>query len=75
MINTGSRAWVPPVAGLADTPFWTNREAVETEEVPASLAVLGGGAVGVELAQVFRRFGAEVTVLEAGPYLMGPEEA
>ncbi len=75
VINIGSRASIPPVAGLADTPFWTNRDAVETEEVPASLAVLGGGAVGVELAQVFRRFGAEVTVLEAGPYLMGPEGA
>jgi pyruvate/2-oxoglutarate dehydrogenase complex dihydrolipoamide dehydrogenase (E3) component len=75
VINIGSRASVPPVAGLADTPFWTNRDAVETEEVPASLVVLGGGAVGVELAQVFRRFGAEVTVLESGPYLMGPEGA
>ncbi len=67
VVNIGTRASIPPVAGLADTPYWTNREAVETEEVPASLAVLGGGAIGVELAQVFRRFGAEVTVLEAGP--------
>ena len=74
VIGVGTRASVPPVAGLADTPYWTNREAVETEEVPTSLAVLGGGAIGVELAQVFRRFGAEVTVLEAGPRLVGPEE-
>ena len=74
VLNIGARAWIPPVAGLADTPYWTNREAVETEEVPGSLTVLGGGAIGVELAQVFRRFGAQVTVLEAGPSLVGPEE-
>ena len=67
VIEIGTRAWIPPVAGLADTPYWTNREAVETEEVPGSLTVLGGGAIGVELAQVFPRFGSEVTVLEAGP--------
>ncbi len=74
VLNIGTRAWIPPVAGLADTPYWTNREAIETEEVPTSLAVMGGGSVGVELAQVFRRFGAEVAVLEAGPWLVGPEE-
>jgi pyruvate/2-oxoglutarate dehydrogenase complex dihydrolipoamide dehydrogenase (E3) component len=62
------------VPGLADTPYWTNRGAIEAEDVPASLAVIGGGAIGVELAQVFRRFGSEVTVLEAGPHLVGPEE-
>jgi pyruvate/2-oxoglutarate dehydrogenase complex dihydrolipoamide dehydrogenase (E3) component len=74
VIGTGTSPWIPPVAGLADTPYWTNRGAIETEEVPATLAVLGGGAIGVELAQVFHRFGAEVTVLESGPYLVGPEE-
>jgi pyruvate/2-oxoglutarate dehydrogenase complex dihydrolipoamide dehydrogenase (E3) component len=74
VIGTGTRAWTPPVAGLADTPYWTNRGAVEAEEVPASLAVLGGGGIGVELAQVFRRFGSQVTVLELGEYLVGLEE-
>ncbi len=74
VINTGTRVWMPPVAGLVDTPYWTNREAIETETVPTSLAVLGGGAIGVELAQVFRRFGSDVTVIEAGPHLIGPEE-
>jgi pyruvate/2-oxoglutarate dehydrogenase complex dihydrolipoamide dehydrogenase (E3) component len=74
VIGIGSRAWAPPVAGLAGTPYWTNREAIETETVPGSLAVLGGGAIGVELAQVFRRFGSEVTVLEAAPHLVPPEE-
>ena len=74
VLATGARPWIPPVAGLADTPFWTNRDAIRTGEVPGSLAVLGGGAIGVELAQVFRRFGSEVTVIEAGPHLVGPEE-
>jgi pyruvate/2-oxoglutarate dehydrogenase complex dihydrolipoamide dehydrogenase (E3) component len=74
VLNIGTRASIPPVAGLADTPYWTNREAVETEEVPGSLVVLGGGAIGVELAQVFRRFGSDVTVLELGHQLVGPEE-
>jgi pyruvate/2-oxoglutarate dehydrogenase complex dihydrolipoamide dehydrogenase (E3) component len=74
VIATGTRAWVPPVAGLLDTPYWTNREAIETEKVPNSLVVLGGGAIGVELAQAFSRFGAMVTVVEVAPYLVGPEE-
>jgi pyruvate/2-oxoglutarate dehydrogenase complex dihydrolipoamide dehydrogenase (E3) component len=74
VINIGTRAWIPPVPGLSDTPYWTNREAIETEEVPASFGVIGGGAIGVELAQVFHRFGSKVTVLEAGPRLVGPEE-
>ena len=74
VLGVGARPWVPPVAGLSDTPFWTNREAIETEEVPRSLAVLGGGAIGAELAQVFSRFGSHATVLEAGSRLVGPEE-
>src|ERR1700736_1607028 len=74
VVNIGTRAWIPPVPGLSGTPYWTNREAIETEEVPASLGVIGGGGVGVELAQVFHRFGSRVTVLEAGPRLIAPEE-
>ncbi len=74
VLNTGTEPAIPPVRGLAGTPYWTNREAVETEEVPQSLIVLGGGAVGVELAQVFARFGAQVTVVEALPRLLPAEE-
>jgi pyruvate/2-oxoglutarate dehydrogenase complex dihydrolipoamide dehydrogenase (E3) component len=74
VISIGSRAWPPPVDGLADTPYWTNREAIETTEVPSSLGIIGGGAIGSELAQVFSRFGSEVTVLEAGPRLLAAEE-
>ncbi|GGK40133.1 pyridine nucleotide-disulfide oxidoreductase [Pilimelia terevasa] len=74
VLATGTRAAVPPVPGLAGTPFWTNREATHARDLPASLAVLGGGAVGVELAQAFARFGTEVTVYEAGPRLLAREE-
>lgn len=74
VIATGTSPSVPPIDGLRDTPFWTNREAVETKEVPGSLLVIGGGAVGLELAQVFARFGAQVTVLEAADRLLPPEE-
>lgn len=74
IVNPGTRPSIPPIDGLAATPYWTNRDAIETEVVPPSLAVLGGGAIGAELAQVFHRFGSSVTVLEAGPGLLGPEE-
>lgn len=74
VIATGSRPAVPPIPGLAGTPYWTNHEAIEAEQVPGSLLVLGGGAVGVELAQVFHRFGAGVTVVEAAGQLVPLEE-
>jgi pyruvate/2-oxoglutarate dehydrogenase complex dihydrolipoamide dehydrogenase (E3) component len=56
-VATGAAPTVPPIPGLADVPYWTNREAVETEQLPRSLAIIGGGAVGVEFAQVYARFG------------------
>jgi pyruvate/2-oxoglutarate dehydrogenase complex dihydrolipoamide dehydrogenase (E3) component len=74
VINTGTQPWAPPVPGLAEVAYWTNREAVKTTEVPSSLVVLGGGAIGVELGQVFARFGSVVTVVEAAPHLLPPEE-
>ncbi len=74
VVNTGTEPWVPPIPGLAEVPYWTNREAIEATEVPSSLIVLGGGAIGVELGQVFARFGAVVTVVEAAPHLLPPEE-
>ena len=74
VIATGTEPAVPPIPGLAGTPFWTNREAVKATEVPWSLIVLGGGAIGVELAQVFARFGARVTVVEALSQLVPLEE-
>jgi pyruvate/2-oxoglutarate dehydrogenase complex dihydrolipoamide dehydrogenase (E3) component len=74
VINTGTAPAVPPIPGLAGTPFWTNREAIEAERVPGSLVVLGGGAVGVELGQVFARFGSRVTVVEGTDRLLPMEE-
>jgi pyruvate/2-oxoglutarate dehydrogenase complex dihydrolipoamide dehydrogenase (E3) component len=64
VVATGSSPSVPPVDGLDDVNYWTNRDAVWAGEVPASLIVLGGGAVGVELAQFFHRIGAEVILVE-----------
>jgi pyruvate/2-oxoglutarate dehydrogenase complex dihydrolipoamide dehydrogenase (E3) component len=74
LVNTGTEPKVPPIPGLAATPYWTNREAIETEQVPQSLIVLGGGAIGTELAQMFARFGAQVTVVEALPRLLPADE-
>lgn len=74
VIATGTEPAIPPIPGLAGTPYWTNHEAIEAEALPGSLAVLGGGAVGLELAQVFARFGVEVTVVEAADRLLPLEE-
>ena len=74
LLATGTEPSVPPIRGLAGTPYWTNREAIETEQVPGSLIVLGSGAVGAELAQAFARFGAQVSVVEARPTLLPAEE-
>ncbi|MFC4904794.1 dihydrolipoyl dehydrogenase family protein [Kocuria oceani] len=63
VLATGSRPVVPPVPGLADAPFWGTREATAAREVPGSLAVLGGGVSGTELAQAFARLGSRVTVV------------
>jgi pyruvate/2-oxoglutarate dehydrogenase complex dihydrolipoamide dehydrogenase (E3) component len=70
----GTAPSVPPIPGLAGTPFWTNHEAIETERVPGSMVVLGGGAVGAELGQVFARFGSRVTVVEGAAHLLPQEE-
>jgi len=74
VLSVGAKASIPPIAGLADTPYWINRDAIETENVPASLAIVGGGPIAVELGQMFSRFGSSVTILERESQLMGPEE-
>jgi pyruvate/2-oxoglutarate dehydrogenase complex dihydrolipoamide dehydrogenase (E3) component len=74
VINTGTDPAIPPLSGLAGTPYWTNRDVVQAERVPESLIVLGGGAVGAEFTQVFARFGTAVTLVEALPRLVSFEE-
>ncbi len=71
VVATGSRPAIPPVAGLEGVDYWTNIEATSTHEVPESLAVMGGGPVGSELAQFFARMGSHVTIIEHGPRLLG----
>ena len=74
VIANGSTASIPPIPGLDGIEYWTNRQAAIPRELPISLAVLGGGAIGVELGQAFARFGSKVTVIEAGPRFLGLEE-
>ncbi len=74
VINTGTAPSAPPIDGLADTPYWTNRDAVRLTELPASVIVIGGGAIGCELAQVMALFGVRVTVVEVADRLVALEE-
>jgi pyruvate/2-oxoglutarate dehydrogenase complex dihydrolipoamide dehydrogenase (E3) component len=69
VLATGSDPIIPPVDGLADVDYWTNRDGTGLKAVPESVVVLGGGPVGVELAQALRRFGAEVTIVEGARLL------
>jgi pyruvate/2-oxoglutarate dehydrogenase complex dihydrolipoamide dehydrogenase (E3) component len=71
VVATGSRPAIPPVEGLDGVDYWTNVDATSTHDVPESLAVMGGGPVGAELAQFFSRLGSRVTVIEHGPRLLG----
>jgi pyruvate/2-oxoglutarate dehydrogenase complex dihydrolipoamide dehydrogenase (E3) component len=73
-LNVGTRATLPDVPGLVDAIPLTHVEALDLERVPEHLIVLGGGYVGLELAQAMRRFGSEVTVIERGPQLAGRED-
>lgn len=73
VLATGTEPAIPPIPGLADVPHWTNRDVVEAKELPTSLLVLGGGAIGVELAQALARFGTTVTVVEALERLLPAE--
>ena len=74
VLATGSVALVPPIDGLDQVAFWGNREATTAKEVPRHLVILGGGVVGVEMAQAWRSLGAEVTLIEGMPRLIPGEE-
>jgi len=73
-IATGTSPLLPPIPGLSDAQPWTNRDIFKIRVNPASLIVLGGGAIGLELAQAFSRFGSTVTVIEALDRILAPEE-
>ena len=75
VINVGSHAAIPDIPGLREAHPLTHIEALELDELPSHLIVLGGGYVGIEMAQAFRRFGSRVTVIEPGPQIMGREDA
>ena len=70
VVATGSSPVSPPVEGLEDIDVWTTADATSSHEVPASLIVIGGGVAGCELAQLYRRLGSEVTIVQRGDRLM-----
>jgi pyruvate/2-oxoglutarate dehydrogenase complex dihydrolipoamide dehydrogenase (E3) component len=75
VLATGTTAALPPIPGLAEVSPWTNRDATAVKSLPRRLVVLGGGAVGLEMAQAFKRLGSEqVSVIEAAPRLLAREE-
>jgi pyruvate/2-oxoglutarate dehydrogenase complex dihydrolipoamide dehydrogenase (E3) component len=74
VVATGTSALLPPIDGLRDAKPWTNREATTSKRVPERLVILGGGVVGVEMAQAYRSLGAQVTLIEAADRLIAREE-
>jgi pyruvate/2-oxoglutarate dehydrogenase complex dihydrolipoamide dehydrogenase (E3) component len=75
VVATGSSPAVPALDGLDRVDYWTSREAIWASSIPSSLIILGGGAVGVELAQFFRRMGSEVTLVEHNAHLLARVDA
>ncbi len=75
VVNVGSHAAVPDIPGLNEAHALTHIEALELDDLPPHLIVLGGGYTGIEMAQAYRRFGSRVTIIEPGPQIMGREDA
>ena len=75
IIATGSGPAMPPVEGLSDVPFWTNETVFSQRTLPERLIVLGGGPIGLELAQAFARLGSQVSIVEYMDEILGPEDA
>jgi pyruvate/2-oxoglutarate dehydrogenase complex dihydrolipoamide dehydrogenase (E3) component len=73
-INVGGRALIPPIPGLDQVPYFTNSSMMDVDFLPSHLIVLGGSYIGLEFAQVYRRFGSEVTVIELAPRLIARED-
>jgi pyruvate/2-oxoglutarate dehydrogenase complex dihydrolipoamide dehydrogenase (E3) component len=72
-LNTGTRALIPPLPGIADVPHLDNVSLLQLRELPRHLIIIGGSYIGLEMGQIFRRLGSEVTVIEAGPRITGHE--
>lgn len=73
-IDTGTKPFIPPIPGLIEVPFLDSTSIMELDEVPEHLLVIGGGYVGLEFAQMFRRFGSEVTIVQKGKQLLLQED-
>src|SRR6478609_73447 len=73
-VNVGGRAAVPPMPGIDEVPYLTNSDMMDIDVLPAHLIVIGGSYIGLEFAQMYRRFGSEVTVVERGPRLIHRED-
>src|SRR5579863_2404423 len=73
-INVGGRAAAPPLPGVDDTPYLTNSTLLDLDALPPHLVIVGGGYVGLEFGQIFRRFGSEVTIIEKAPRLIAAED-
>ena len=74
-INTGTHPFIPPIEGIAATPWLDSARLLDLAELPEHLVILGGGYIGVEFAQIYRRFGCRVTILQRGSQLMPREDA
>ncbi|MEJ1098214.1 MULTISPECIES: FAD-containing oxidoreductase [unclassified Pseudoxanthomonas] len=73
-LNVGGRALVPELPGVHDIPYLTNTSILQLDTLPAHLVIIGGSYIGLEFAQMYRRFGTQVTVIEKGPALIGRED-
>lgn len=71
LLATGSDTIVPPIPGLAESGYWTSRQALDVKELPRSLAIIGGGVIGMEFASFFQRMGVKVKVVEMQPEILG----
>lgn len=71
LLCTGSETVIPPIKGLSDIEYWTSKEALESKELPKSLAIIGGGVIGIEFASFFNSMGVDVNVIEMMPEILG----
>ncbi|HWP31616.1 MAG TPA: mercuric reductase [Fimbriimonadales bacterium] len=75
IINTGTRPTIPPIRGIESVPWHYNDTIMQLEELPSRLLIIGGGYIGCEFAQMFRRFGSEVTIIEMANHLLATEDS